>query len=157
MPGSPERWDALAWLSNTNPEAPEINGLSERSIHPATHDEVAQFRLGRHVAVDRRVVHTQCPCDKRTWGAFTDTNLADHLTAFGVTQVVIAGISTSIGVESTARQAHELGFNVALAVDAMTDLNAEAHANSVTRIFPRLGETGTTEQVLEFLEERRAL
>jgi nicotinamidase-related amidase len=89
---------------------------------------------------------------KHTWGAFTRTGLAEHLQALGVTQVVMAGIATSIGVESTARQAQELGLNVTLAVDAMTDLNADAHANSIARIFPRLGETGTTQQVIEMLD-----
>src|SRR3954451_17610245 len=62
---------------------------------------------------------------KRTWGAFTNTGLEAKLKQLGVTQVVIAGISTSIGVESTARFAYELGFNVTLAVDAMTDTSAE--------------------------------
>ena len=79
---------------------------------------------------------------KRQWGAFTNTGLDAHLRKLGVTQVVIAGIATSFGVESTARHAHELGFNVTLATDAMTDMSAEAHTNSVARIFPRLGETG---------------
>src|SRR5471032_386245 len=54
---------------------------------------------------------------KRTWGAFTNTGLEAHLNSLGVTQVVIAGVATSIGVESTARHAHECGFNVTLAVD----------------------------------------
>ncbi len=93
---------------------------------------------------------------KHTWGAFTGTGLDAYLRAQGVTQVVVVGIATSIGVESTARQAHELGFNVTLATDAMSDLNAEAHANSVSRIFPRLGETGTTYAVAETLDQRRA-
>jgi len=93
---------------------------------------------------------------KRTWGAFTHTGLEAHLKALGVTQVVIAGVATSIGVESTARQAYELGFNVALAVDAMTDRNADAHTNSVTRIFPKLGETGTTAEIVDLLETRSA-
>jgi nicotinamidase-related amidase len=93
---------------------------------------------------------------KRTWGAFTGTGLNEHLKGLGVTQVVIAGIATSAGVESTARQAHELGYNVALAVDAMTDRSAEAHANSVARIFPRLGETGTTEEIIALLDANAA-
>lgn len=91
---------------------------------------------------------------KRTWGAWQDTTLDDELRARGVTQVVVAGISTSIGVESTARGAHERGYNVTLAVDAMTDGNADAHENSVTRIFPRLGETGTTAEVVALLDAR---
>ncbi len=44
-----------------------------------------------------------------------------------------AGIATSIGVESTVRQ---------------------AHAHSITRIFPRLGETGATEEVISLLKDR---
>ena len=88
---------------------------------------------------------------KRTWGAFHDTGLSQHLQSLGVTQVVIAGVATSIGVESTARHAHECGFNVTLAVDAMTDSDLDAHVNSITRIFPRLGETGTTAQIIDLL------
>jgi nicotinamidase-related amidase len=89
---------------------------------------------------------------KRTWGAFTNTGLEEHLKNLGVTQVVLAGVSTSVGVESTARQAHERGFNVTLALDAMMDRNPEAHIHSVTQIFPRLGETGTTEEILQLLD-----
>ena len=89
---------------------------------------------------------------KQTWGAFTGTDLETHLKRSGVTQVVIAGVATTAGVESTARHAHEIGFNVALAIDAMTDMSAEAHHNSITRIFPRLGETGTTRQIIDLLE-----
>ena len=88
---------------------------------------------------------------KRTWGAFTATGLAARLHALRVTQMVIAGVATSVGVESSARHAHELGFNVTLATDAMTDMNADAHHNSVARIFPRLGETGTTQEIIELL------
>jgi len=89
---------------------------------------------------------------KRTWGAFMHSDLEARLRGLGVTQIVLAGVATSIGVESTARQAYELGFNVTLAVDAMTDLNADAHVNSITRIFPRLGETGPTHDILTLLK-----
>jgi nicotinamidase-related amidase len=88
---------------------------------------------------------------KRTWGAFTGTDLEQHLKALGVTQVVLAGVATSIGVESTARHAYELGFNIALAIDAMTDLGLEAHDNSIARVFPRLGETGTAQEIIDRL------
>ncbi|ABD90236.1 isochorismatase family protein [Rhodopseudomonas palustris] len=89
---------------------------------------------------------------KHSWGAFTATDLDGYLKAQGVTQLVIAGVSTSIGVETTARQAYELGFNVTLAIDAMTDTNSDAHANSVGRIFPRLGETGSIAQIIALLD-----
>ncbi|MFB7496324.1 isochorismatase family protein [Streptomyces sp. NPDC056161] len=88
---------------------------------------------------------------KYTWGAFHNTDLAAHLRELGVTQVVVCGLATAIGVESTARQAHEHGFHVALPIDAMTDLDAAAHDNSVALIFPKLGETGTTAEILTHL------
>lgn len=91
---------------------------------------------------------------KKTWGAFHQTELDELLRARGVTQVVVTGVATTAGVESTARAAHEHGYHVVLATDAMSDRNAEAHANSVTRIFPKLGETGSTAEILALLEAR---
>lgn len=88
---------------------------------------------------------------KRTWGVFASTDLQARLKALGVTQLVITGVATSAGVESTARQGYEAGFNVALAVDAMTDPRPEMHEHCVARVFPRLGETGTTDEILALL------
>ncbi|MFF3645182.1 isochorismatase family protein [Streptomyces sp. NPDC002564] len=88
---------------------------------------------------------------KQQWGAFYGTDLDLQLRRRGVTQVVVTGIATSIGVESTARAAHEHGYHVTVAVDAVTDMDADAHRNSVEKIFPRLGETDTTEALLKLL------
>lgn len=88
---------------------------------------------------------------KRTWGAFASTDLEARLRSLGVTQVVIAGVATGTGVESTARQAYELGFNVTLATDAMLDSRPDAHDHSVGRVFPRLGETGPTDAIIALL------
>jgi len=85
---------------------------------------------------------------KRSWGAFANTGLEQHLRERGVTQVVVTGVSTSAGVESTARQAYDFGFNVTVVIDAITDMNLEAHENSVARVFPRMSETGTTRELL---------
>jgi nicotinamidase-related amidase len=93
---------------------------------------------------------------KRSWGAFATTDLDARLKARGVTQVVIAGVATGTGVEATARQAYEQGFNVTLAIDAMTDLRPEAHAYSIANVFPRLGETGTSEEIINLLPKRIA-
>ncbi|MBY8343574.1 hydrolase [Streptomyces spinosirectus] len=88
---------------------------------------------------------------KRNWGAFHGTGLDVQLRRRGVTQIVLTGIATSIGVESTARAAYEHGYHVTLATDAMSDMDADAHHNSIERIFPRLGERGTTAEILELL------
>jgi len=94
---------------------------------------------------------------KRSCGAFATTDLDAHFRAKSVTQVVVAGVSTSVGVETTARQAYEQGFNVTLALDAMTDGSIEAHEHSVRNIFPRLGETGTTREIISLLMQRSAI
>ena len=90
--------------------------------------------------------------DKRTWGAFATTDLEQQLKALRVTQVVVTGVATGTGVEATARQAYEAGFNVTLAIDAMTDPRPGAHDHSVANVFPRLGETGTTDEILALLD-----
>jgi len=89
---------------------------------------------------------------KRSSGAFATTDLQAVLKALGVTQVVVTGIVTSNGVEATARQAYEQGFNVTLALDAMTDIREDAHQYSVRNVFPRIAETGTTQEVISLLE-----
>jgi nicotinamidase-related amidase len=93
---------------------------------------------------------------KKAWGAFTHTDLDAHLKSLGTTQVVILGIATSVGVESTARQAYEHGYNVTLAIDAMTDMSEEAHQYATTKIFPKLGETGTTQEIIDLLDATHA-
>jgi nicotinamidase-related amidase len=93
---------------------------------------------------------------KKTWGAFAGTDLEAQMKARGVTQVVIAGVATATGVESTARQAYEAGFNVTLALDAMTDLRPAAHDYSIANVFPRLGESGTTAEIINLLPARSA-
>ena len=93
---------------------------------------------------------------KRTWGAFANTGLKAQLKAKGVTQVVLTGVATGTGVEATARQAYEAGFNVTIAVDAVTDVRAGAHEYSLKHVFPRLGETGSTQDILYLLAKRSA-
>ncbi|QOY90966.1 cysteine hydrolase family protein [Paludibaculum fermentans] len=91
---------------------------------------------------------------KRSWGAFATTDLERRLKAQGVTQVVVTGIVTSGGVEATARQAYEQGFHVTLALDAITDIRKEAHEYSISNVFPRLGETGSSQEIISLLEGR---
>ncbi|HEY8306071.1 MAG TPA: hydrolase [Lapillicoccus sp.] len=94
---------------------------------------------------------------KRNWGAFHGTDLDVQLRRRGVTQIVLGGIATSMGVESTARAAHEHGYHVTLATDAMADRSADMHQHSIENVFPRLGETGTTDEILALLETTPAV
>jgi len=85
---------------------------------------------------------------KHTWGAFFETALEAELKKREVTGIVIGGVATSIGVEGTAREASVLGYNLAFATDAMTDMHGEAHDRSLKFIFPRMGETDTTDNII---------
>jgi nicotinamidase-related amidase len=88
---------------------------------------------------------------KTAWGAFGTTDLDEKLKALGVTGIVLGGVSTSIGVDTTAREANAKAYNVTFVSDAMTDTSAEAHEYSLKTIFPRIGEIDTTENILKFL------
>jgi nicotinamidase-related amidase len=88
---------------------------------------------------------------KRNWGAFYGTELELQLRRRGVRTLVLGGISTNFGVESTARDAFERGYDLVLVEDAMAGMSAEAHHFSVTTIFPRFGLVRSTEQVLAAL------
>jgi nicotinamidase-related amidase len=87
-------------------------------------------------------------------GAFYGTALDQILRRSGATQVFLTGVATSMGVEATARNAYDHGYNVGLIADAMTDLNPDAHRHSVETVFPRIGETATTNDVLTLLKRR---
>ncbi len=89
---------------------------------------------------------------KQRVGAFIGTSLDESLRQRGVTQIVLTGIATSGGVEATARSAHDLGYNVALVIDAITDRDDETHNLFVGKVFPRFAETGTTADLLKLLE-----
>ncbi len=95
------------------------------------------------------------PSDERVTkmnvGAFYGTALDRILRRRGVTQVVLAGIATSSGVEATARAAFDRGYNVVAVTDAMTDGDADTHRHSIEKTFPRIGETGTTNELLALL------
>lgn len=88
---------------------------------------------------------------KQRRGAFIGTSLDEYLRQRGVTQVFLTGVATSAGVESTARSAFDYGYNVAIVVDAITDLDADAHRHCVEKVFPKMSETDTTDNVLKLL------
>jgi len=88
---------------------------------------------------------------KRQWGAFYGTELELQLRRRGIEQIVLGGISTNIGVESTARNAWELGFGIVFAEDVMSAASGEHHAFAVSNIFPRLGRVRSTAQILDML------
>ncbi|MFG6653617.1 hydrolase [Scandinavium sp. M-37] len=91
---------------------------------------------------------TDIEVTKRQWGAFYGTELELQLRRRGIDTIILCGISTNIGVESTARNAWELGFNLVIAEDACSAANAEQHQGSMTHIFPRIARIRSTEEIL---------
>ncbi|HVY67788.1 MAG TPA: hydrolase [Patescibacteria group bacterium] len=88
---------------------------------------------------------------KKQWGAFYGTDLDLQLRRRQIDTIVLCGIATNIGVESTARFAYEYGYQQIFAEDACASMSAEAHNNSVSVIFPRIGKVRATADILAAL------
>ncbi len=85
---------------------------------------------------------------KHQWGAFYGTELDLEFRRRGIATMVLCGISTNFGVESTARFAYEYGYQQIFAEDAMAAMSAEEHGLTVTKIFPRIGRVRKTQEIL---------
>jgi len=85
---------------------------------------------------------------KRQWGAFYGTELGQQLIRKGIKTIVLGGIATNFGVESTARAAFDRGYEIVFAEDAMSSISAEAHAFATQFVFPRIGRVRTVQQIL---------
>lgn len=88
---------------------------------------------------------------KRQWGAFYGTDLDLQLRRRGIDTLILCGIATEFGVESTARDAYERGYRLIFVSDAMTGRTQESHDNALRRIFPRIGRVRATAAVLDAL------
>jgi nicotinamidase-related amidase len=88
---------------------------------------------------------------KRHWGAFYGTELDQQLRRRRIRTIILGGVATNFGVESTARAAHDRGYELIFVEDAMSSIKAEVHTFAVQNIFPRMGRVRTTEQVLKAL------
>jgi nicotinamidase-related amidase len=91
---------------------------------------------------------------KRQWGAFYGTAFDLQLRRRGIRTLVYGGIATNFGVESTARDAYERGFEQIFVEDAMSGLTAEAHQFAISTIFPRMGRVRSTNDVLAAIKAR---
>lgn len=101
--------------------------------------------------------HANLIVRKRQWGAFYGTELDLQLRRRGIDTIVLCGVSTSAGVESTARDAFDRGYNQVFVEDAMsagsvTPGGADDHAHTIRSIFSRMGRIRSTEDVLAALE-----
>lgn len=90
---------------------------------------------------------------KHQWGAFYGTDLDLQLRRRGINTIVLGGIATGYGVDTTAREAYQHGYNQVFATDAMTGVSEEEHDYVLKHIFPRIGRSRTTAAILEALSK----
>lgn len=89
---------------------------------------------------------------KKQWGAFYGTGLELQLRRRKIDTIVLCGVATNYGVESTARFAYEYGFNQIFAEDAISSMSKEMHDASVNYVLKRMGRVRKTEEILESLK-----
>jgi nicotinamidase-related amidase len=89
---------------------------------------------------------------KRQWGAFYGTNLEQQLRRRCIRTIIMAGIATNMGVESTARAAHDQGYELVFAEDAMSSMSVEFHQFSTQNIFPMMGRVRSSDEIINALK-----
>ncbi|EUJ29299.1 Isochorismatase family protein yecD [Listeria grayi] len=89
---------------------------------------------------------------KKQWGAFFGTDLDLQLRRRGIDTIVLAGIATGLGVDTTAREAFMLGYNQVFSIDAMSGFTQEEHDHVKNYIFPRMGKIRTTAEIIASFE-----
>lgn len=109
-------------------------GTDWAAIVPELNPQVTDYRIIKH-----------------QWGAFYGTDLDLQLRRRGIDTLILCGIATNIGVETTARNAGERNYAQIFAEDAMAAMSAAEHAMSVTTILPRLGYVRSTDEIISAL------
>src|SRR6185295_13028044 len=90
---------------------------------------------------------------KRQWSAFYGTELDLQLRRRGITTIVLGGIATNFGVESTARDAWQHNYAVVIAEDASTSLGADLHRFAVEKLLPRVARVRSTQEIIEAVQK----
>lgn len=131
------------------------------TLHPLT-DQQAQWSSSQRPADWTEFVDEIKPTNKdvvitkRQWGAFYGTELDLQLRRRGIDTIVLCGVSTNIGVETTARDAYQRGYNQVFATDAMAASTKDEHETTLKYIFPRIGLLRTADQILAAIPEGQA-
>jgi nicotinamidase-related amidase len=92
---------------------------------------------------------------KRQWGAFYGTELDLQLRRRGISTIVLGGVATNFGVESTAREAWEHNYAVVIAEDACSTMSPEIHRFAIETIFPRIARVRSTAEIIGSIQPMR--
>ncbi|WP_172652532.1 cysteine hydrolase family protein [Rhodococcus opacus] len=88
-------------------------------------------------------------------GGFSDNGLDLLLRSRGVTTVLLTGVATNMSVESTARQASDLGYRTVVVSDACSAADDDTHLAALNSL-GLLGEVVTSTDVREALHVAEA-
>jgi len=139
--GAPVIWVRVAWAKDFG-DAPKAAVDSHFQPPPGG------FPEGFWELADGLMTEGDLEVVKRHWGAFHGTDLDLQLRRRGITTIVLGGIATNFGVESTARSAWEHSYAVVSVEDAMAGMSKEMHDFSVTHILPRLSRVRKTAEIV---------
>jgi len=103
-------------------------------------------------APDAQVQAQDIVVTKRQWGAFYGTELDQLLRRRHIKTIVLGGIATNFGVESTARAALDRGYEVVFVEDAMSSMTADMHRFACGHVFPVMGKVRSTRHVIDALQ-----
>jgi nicotinamidase-related amidase len=107
-----------------------------------------------HMAPEAQVQASDHVVTKRQWGAFYGTELDQMLRRRGIKTIIMSGIATNYGVESTAREAFDRGYELVFAEDAMSTASAEAHQFCCQNTFRTMGRVRSTRELIDALQEK---
>ncbi|KQL53892.1 isochorismatase [Heyndrickxia shackletonii] len=124
------------------------DALAPETDHPKNANKIERPADWAELDPRLEVTESDYIVTKRQWGAFFGTDLDIQLRRRGIDTIVLCGIATNIGVESTAREAFQYGYNQIFITDAMTTYSKEEHESSVRFTFPKIGKIRTTEEFL---------
>jgi nicotinamidase-related amidase len=93
---------------------------------------------------------------KRNWSAFYGTSLDLELRRRGISHIVVGGIATNFGVESTARDGWQGNYTVIVAEDAASSFRAEMHDFAVKNTLPRCSLVRKSDEIIAALSKARA-
>lgn len=137
-----------------NDGAEGFNPVTDAPYTPARPLSTEATRLSLDIATDETAENV-IVVNKHNWGAFYGTDLDVQLRRRSIDTIILTGIATSIGVDTTAREAAQRGYNLVFVPEAMTDRTVQGHDASVEVIFPRLGKIRTVAEVKTAITEAK--
>jgi nicotinamidase-related amidase len=109
-------------------------------------------------SLELRILPEVAPIDgelvvnKTSRGAFASTAIDHVLRNMDIESLVVAGVSTSSCVETTAREAADRGFKVVIVEDATAELDEHSHEASLCQFAVRWGRVWTCCETLKALQ-----